>query len=652
MATSKVSKINIIGHTKDQAKIIETIQNAGVVEVRENHDENLSKININNQITEVDYNLAKIKFGLFFLSEYDKTKKTLSEKLNPKINLSEKELEEKVKKFNLQKTTEEIQKIQEKINEISNEIEKNKNERNILLPWVNIPFIPSSKNLPSNIVFNFFILRPQIFQKLEKDISEKIILSELQVVEKNKKEVKAFLIYNTNLESVLSDILNNLNIKAEDIPDIDLDIKSYIKEIDTKLLKLVGELEEAKKIAKNLTCHINDLKIVFDYYVWQKDKLLALQKVSNGWQTFSIVGWIDQKMIKNLESDLSIVTDNFIIEEIEPEKDEVVPIVFKNNWSSPFEFVTNVYGAPKQGDPDPTPFLAPFFIVFFGLCLTDAGYGIILALLAWLGIKIIKPDKESKKMFLVLMYGGLATFFAGALVGGWFGIVIDDIKIVWLRDLLVSIRLIDPIKNPIGMLLFSLGLGVIQVLTGIIISLWWKLRNKDIKSAILDNGVWLYFLISVMIFGTHKAGVINFEMSSYLALFGVILIILTQGRGTKNPILKILNGIMGLYGLVGYLSDVLSYSRLLALGLATGIIGMVVNLIASLTVDMVPYFGYFIAFIIIIGGHTFNIAINALGSFIHSSRLQFVEFFPKFMEGGGVMLSPLKKENKYIKIKN
>lgn len=650
MAISEVSKINIIGHKKDQKEIIEIIQDSGVVEIRENFDERLDKPNINSQITEVDYNLAKIKFGLSFLEEYNNVKKTLSEKLNSKIELSEKELSEKVKSFNLQEIVEEIQKVQEKINIILNEIEKNRDEKSRLIFWENIPFIPSSKNLPSKIAFKFFILRPQIFQNFEKEVSEKLFLYDLQAIEENKKEVRSFLIYNTDSASILSNILDNLGIKPEEIPEIDSDVKSYIAKIDANLLVLNEKLEKEKQSAKKLVCHINSLKILFDYYIWQKDKLIALQKVPNGWQTFSVIGWIERKMIKKIEKDLSSVTNDFIIEEIEPEKDEVAPIIFSNNWSSPFEFVTNIYGAPKQGDPDPTPFLAPFFIIFFGLCLTDAGYGIILALLAWLGIKFLKLEKESKKMFLVLMYGGIATFFAGALVGGWFGIVIDNITINWLRDLLISIRIIDPVKNPIGMLLFSLGLGVIQILTGIIISLWWKIKNGAIESAILDNGVWLYFLISIMIFAGHQTGIINFELSSYLALFGVLLIVLTQGRKEKNPFLKIINGVMGLYGLVGYLSDVLSYSRLLALGLATGIIGMVVNLIASLSVEMVPYFGYIIAVVIIIGGHTFNIAINALGSFIHSSRLQFVEFFPKFMEGGGVMLVPLKKESKYIKI--
>jgi len=140
------------------------------------------------------------------------------------------------------------------------------------------------------------------------------------------------------------------------------------------------------------------------------------------------------------------------------------------------------------------------------------------------------------------------------------------------------------------------------------------------------------------------------KIALYAVLVGVALLVLTQGRKEKNIALKILKGVSSLYGLVGYFSDTLSYSRLLALGLATGIIAMVINLIAGLAINMIPYFGWVVAIIILIGGHTFNLVINVLGAFIHSSRLQFVEFFSKFMEGGGVRFKPFKKEAKYVQI--
>lgn len=650
MAITKISKINIIASLQNQEKIVEAIQDFGVMQIEEHDDESLPKSNITELLNDIEYKLAGVKFSLNFLSEYDTGKKSLAEKFNLKIELTKEELKEKVENFNF-KIFKEVQEVQRIINEARNITEKTKEEIKQLSAWKNLNFTPSSKNFPSKINFKLLSLSFEELENLKNQINKKLPLSELQIVEENKKELKASLIYHINCNDALLEILNSLNIKTEEIPEIDVSIPEYLDKLKNITIQQNKILEEEKQKAHKLTKKIKDLKIIFDYLTWQRDRLLAQQKTIKGWQFFSAIGWIEKEKIKILEKKLSAITNKFFIEEIKPEKDEQIPIALKNSWwASPFEFVTGIYGPPKNGSPDPTPFLAPFFVLFFGLCLTDAGYGVILALLAWIGIKLTKPKKEAKKIFLVLMYGGLMTFVAGALVGGWFGIVIDDLGNGGLKNLLTGMRVIDPVKDPITMLLFSLALGVAQIFTGIIISIWWKIKNHDLKSALLDDAMWLYFLTVMLIWGANKFGVIDLSVAKYFVWLGVAGIIISQGRKAKNPILKLVTGVISLYGLVGYLSDVLSYSRLLALGLATGIIAMVVNLIAALTIEMIPYLGYVIALAIIIGGHIFNIAINALGSFIHASRLQFVEFFPKFMEGGGSSLSPVKKESKYTKI--
>lgn len=650
MAVAKMSKINIIADLKDQEKIMAVIQDAACFQIQEHNEKDLEKADISEQINKNEYRLAGAKFGLSFLAEYDKRKKSLKEKLNFKIELSEEELIEKAESFNF-KFFKEIQEVQKKINEASSLIEKFESEIRQLSPWQKLNFIPSYKNFPKKIDFKLLSLPLLKWEIFKNKVEEKSSLSELQIVEKNKKDVRASLVYHVDCADSLFEIFNEFNVKTEEIFELKVSIGKHIANLHKEIKKQKEILEKEKENAEELASKIKDLKIIFDYLSWERDRLLAQQKAVKGWRFFSVIGWIERDKIGFLEKKILSITKNFVIKEIKPEKNEQIPIAFKNShWFSPFEFVTGVYGAPKNGSPDPTPFLMPFFIVFFGLCLTDAGYGLILALLAFWGIKFIKPNKEAKKMFLVLLYGGLATFLAGALVGGWFGIVIDDLGTGRLKNIFTGLRLIDPVKDPITMLLFCLGLGVLQIIAGIVISFWWKIKNKNITSALLDDAMWLYFLTSMLIWAGNKIGIIDLSFSKYLVWVGIFGIVITQGRKAKNPILKLVNGIVSLYGLVGYLSDVLSYSRLLALGLATGIIAMVVNLIASLTIDMVPYFGYFLAVLIIIGGHAFNIAINALGSFIHSSRLQFVEFFPKFMEGGGVNLSPIKKDNKYTKI--
>lgn len=652
MAVSEMSKINLVGHQKDQDKIFSIIQDAGVMQIVENSNTVLLTDSLAEELAKVEYKLAGARFCMTFLSEYDTQKKSLLQKIKGKIELSQNELENLVNNFNF-KFFKEVQELQKKINESHNIIDKAQADIKQLTPWQALQFIPSTTALPPTVGFKLFILPKNVFLSLQENVDKKLPASQLDIVQSNKKEVYASLIYLQAKNDKLTNILNSLDIKAEEIDDLIVLVPEHIKNLQNLIIEQEKLLVEDKKIAEDYAKKIKDLKIIFDYLTWQKDKIMAKQKAGLGWKLFSINGWVEKNNINKLNEQLSKATNNFYIEEISPEADENIPFAFKNSfWADPFEFVTSIYGSPKNGCPDPTPFLTPFFLIFFGLCLSDAGYGIILSVLAILGIKLMKPDKGMMKFFKVLFFGGLFTFFAGAFLGGWFGIVISDLNDGTIKNILLSLQAIDPVKDPIKMLIFSLILGVIQILTGIVINIWWKIKNNNLKSALLDDLVWLFFLSAMIIWGMHKTSVISWSGSVYLIYAGIIAIILTQGRQEKNPIMKLLKGIIGLYGLVGYLSDILSYSRLLALGLATGIIAMVVNLIASLTINMVPYLGYLIALTVIIGGHIFNITINALGSFIHASRLQFVEFFPKFMEGGGVNLAPIKKENKYIKIIN
>lgn len=170
----------------------------------------------------------------------------------------------------------------------------------------------------------------------------------------------------------------------------------------------------------------------------------------------------------------------------------------------------------------------------------------------------------------------------------------------------------------------------------------------------MDTGSWAFMLTGIGFFIISAAGVLPAPaqtIGQWWVILGAVILILTQGRDKKNPIARVLSGVLSLYGLVSYMSDILSYSRLLALGLATTIIALAVNVIVDLAAGM-PYIGWLVAIVIFIGGHVFNLVINTLGSFIHSGRLQFVEFFSKFMEGGGKEFQAFGKKNKYVYLKN
>jgi V/A-type H+-transporting ATPase subunit I len=315
----------------------------------------------------------------------------------------------------------------------------------------------------------------------------------------------------------------------------------------------------------------------------------------------------------------------------------------------PFEFVTTLYGRPVYWEFDPTPFLAPFFIVFFGLCVSDAGYGLILAALTFVFMRKMQPGGGRKLMQLMFM-GGLATTAVGAVTGGWFGID-PGIMPAWLGGIVVM----NPLEEPMKMLNVVFILGIVQIITGLAIKMVAEFKEGRWLDGILDQLVWIFFIVflvplgySFILGGEVSADVMGFCQKA--AMGAGLVVVATGARKNPNPIMKALGGVLKLYDIVGYFGDVLSYARLLALGLATGAIAMAINGVAGMARG-IPVVGIVAAIIVLLGGHLFNIAVNCLGGFVHSGRLQYLEFFSKFFEGGGRAFTPFQVEKKYSVVK-
>ncbi|NIA02353.1 MAG: hypothetical protein GWP15_03140, partial [Nitrospirae bacterium] len=460
-------------------------------------------------------------------------------------------------------------------------------------------------------------------------------------------------------EEEISKILSEHKFSEADFPQYEGKMSTYLTEQNEKIKDNQKVIEETEKELTKLAKSLDDLKIVHDYFQWQKEKLETGRNFGETDHTFVIQGWIADANIPKLEERLEKETKEFEITKIEAEEGEHPPVVIKNSsFLSPFEAVTKVYGLPRYDELDPTPFLAIFFIIFFALCLTDAGYGIVMFIIMALALKKLKLPEGIRKMARLLMYAGLVTFVIGTIFGGWFGLTPDQVPsaLTYTADngeKLFIFQKVNAISSPILVLILSLALGFIQILLGVAMKLVHNFRNNNKKDAILDTGTWLFMLTGIGFFILASAipslnGLAT--IGKWWIIIATIGLVFTQGREKSSIIGKAVSGILSLYGLVGYMGDILSYSRLLALGLATTIIGLAVNTVAAL-VGGIPYLGWLFMAIVFIGGHIFNMLINSLGSFIHSGRLQFVEFFTKFMEGGGQAFKPFSKKTKYVYIK-
>lgn len=412
--------------------------------------------------------------------------------------------------------------------------------------------------------------------------------------------------------------------------------------------------EESKKLEEQSYDWANrllDVMALYDYYLDKLNLVREQAKVTKTKETAVIQGWVRQRDISRLKEGFSDIEEIEIVD-VAPEPGENVPVYLENPpLIRPFEVITNIYGYPGYDEIDPTPILAPFFWVFFGICLGDAVYGVVLSLVSWYFLKRYKLSDGGQKLMRLLLYSGVSTTIAGALMGSWLG----DLPTVFFpgsafERFVLSIKVVDPIGQPLVLMVVSFLMGIFQIWIGIIVKMYSLIKSGQAFEGIMSQGSWVLFLPGLLVWAASRAGLVHGVWPHYWALAGAVMVMVNAARGQKNWLLKPFSGIYGLYGVVGYFSDTMSYARLLALGLSSGVVAVVVNKLAELVVNMIPVLGWGIVPVVLLAGHVFNLVINALGSFIHSGRLQFVEFFTKFFEGGGKPFKPLTRHSQFVSI--
>jgi V/A-type H+-transporting ATPase subunit I len=365
--------------------------------------------------------------------------------------------------------------------------------------------------------------------------------------------------------------------------------------------------------------------------------------------TVLLEGWVKKRDFPRLQKIVSGFGASSL-SRIEPAEDEEVPVEIENkNYVRPFEVITRLYGMPQHFEVDPTSFLAPFFALFFALCLTDAGYGLVIIALM---VFFIKKFQGDKKLMWMLGICSAVTVVAGALTGGWFGDGVQQF-IPALKPLRAKMMWFDPLEKPMMFFGLSLALGYTQIMAGLVIAFVHNLRRKQYTAALCDQLTLLVMLNSIAIFAASKVEVVPIEIGKFFGIIAIIpaavILLFSQRQGGWAG--RIGMGMYNLFSTIFYVGDVLSYIRLMALGMVTAGLAMAINVMAGLALD-IPYgIGIVAMILVLIGGHGFNIAINALGAFVHTLRLQYAEFFPKFFVGGGKLFEPLTKEYKHIYIK-
>ncbi len=339
-------------------------------------------------------------------------------------------------------------------------------------------------------------------------------------------------------------------------------------------------------------------------------------------------GWVYEEDWEAFEAVVSKVTES--VYDLSLEKAEAtspeIPIKLRNNkFVSAFEPITNMYSQPRYDELDPTPLLAPFYAFFFGMMLADVGYGLVMGIVMFLAQKYLNLKKGTKDMVRLLMYVSIPTAFWGLIYGSFFG------GIVPMK------ALVDIGSEYNTILVLALGFGIVHLFYGLAIKGYIYFKNDKKRYIIYDVILWYMTLLGAVVLVSQMFTDVMAPyttLATIIMVIGMVGIVLTNGRDAKTAGGKAASGLYSLYGLTNYIGDVVSYSRLMALGLSGASIGLAFNMMVDMVSGM-GFIGVIFGVFLFIGGHTFNLLISGLSSYVHSARLTYVEFFGKFFVGGG-----------------
>ncbi|MDI6642054.1 MAG: V-type ATPase 116kDa subunit family protein, partial [Elusimicrobiota bacterium] len=389
---------------------------------------------------------------------------------------------------------------------------------------------------------------------------------------------------------------------------------------------------------------------LYDYYSELYKIKDAQEKLQHTQETFIIEGWIQELSEKKLITQLNSISNAIEIYFRYPLKDENPPIVLKNKkLIMPFEFLTTLFDRPQYTEFDPTPLFTPFFVVFFALCVSDIFYGIIATVLGFIGVHVLSkkpgfnPNSGSFRLFKIILSCGLLTILCGIITDSLAGFSISN-PFRQIKKFVV----VNPLQEPMKMLVISLLLGIIQLVFGMLIKLIKNFKSKDLFG-VVDELLLIAMTISVVplaymfMFGKIISERIFSISKNVFPLAGILFLVFVIGRKLiTNPI----DCIATVFGTWGIFGDTMSYSRIFGIALSGAAIAQIINAgVISLATG--SFFGYIFAVMLFVFGHSVNFLMNLLGAFVHSARLQFLEFFSKFFDGGGRAFQPFCQQRKY-----
>ncbi|NLL46669.1 MAG: V-type ATP synthase subunit I [Clostridiales bacterium] len=657
MAKMTMCKIEIIALLQRRKALLEYIQSKEIMEFSDCTDPRLVKINTAASVSNFEKNMGIAQQAREILEDYAPEKRSLLASFNGRRVLLDGEFDALLENRNeYMKVCYDLITESKSIAENRASIARLKAMQDSLEIWLDLDISMAFKGTSHTRCFIGVLPGERTVEDILTEIANinpQLDMLHTEIISSFKQQSCVAVLCHKSIEQEVYEALRQMGFVQPSDAAGQKPSDRY-QEYANDISRLEEEIEKSIERIKSFAQYRRQIEFMVDYFILRRDKYEALNKVGNSKNTFLITGYIPEKFAQKYVSEIE-EKFNAAVSISYPEPDEDVPVLLENNaFASPMEGITEMYAMPDKQDVDPSGVMAFFYYFFFGIMLSDAGYGLVMTIGTALALKKLNLEAKMRKTLKMFFYCGISTVFWGAMFGSWFGDIVNIIYTQFLGKPAPNLAIwFEPITDPMKFLLAAFAFGIVHLFAGVAVNFYklWKEGKK--LDAVLDT-VPTYLLVlgaaplAAQVLVPIPPAIT--EVGKYMALSGLVLVILTGGRNSKNIFARLGAGAYGLYNIAtGYISDILSYSRLLALGLATGSIASVINLMGSMPQN--PFVKGILLTVVFVVGHTLNMAINLLGAYVHTNRLQFVEFFSKFYEGGGIPIKILGVNTKYIKFR-
>jgi len=649
MAIVRMTKIMIACHRSQASDLLDALQSHGICQILNAEQAMVCKdspelVVKGERPRDVEELIGRLEKAISFLQGYSQASRGLGAMLAPRPVVDARSYGQVVGDGDLLKEVDHCEQAQASIERGKNTIESIQTTLDMLRPWEALETPVEQLGQLRSAVCWAGLVPSQHLDGLRQEMSE--LGAGMEEIGSAGSKHACLVVSLKETAEQVQRMLRSAEFELVNFESMSGTVAELIGRHREKLEQARRSLEEHIGKARAFALKVLNLQILYDHYrnLLERERTKETSPATR--YTVLFEGWVKKKNYARLQEIVSEFSAASV-GEISPGEGEEIPVEIENHsYIRPFEFITRLYGMPQPSNVDPTIFLAPFFALFFGICLGDAGYGLTMVIATALVVKKMQGDKK-----LLWMLGACSVFaiLVGVLTGSWFGDAVTTFTPA-LDPLRMKLMWFDPLKQPLMMFGLAIGLGYLHLMTGLLIAFVHNIKQRDYAAAVFEQLTWLVMLNSILVFGLSKAGVVPPGIGKFCSRLAIVptlpIVLFSSRQGGWGA--RIGMGAYNLFSSVFWLGDCLSYLRLMALGMVSSGLGMAINVIAKLLLK-VPYgLGIVLMLVVFLGGHAFNLILSVLGAFVHTMRLQFVEFFPKFLAGGGREFQPLCKEYKHI----